>query len=91
MAATVRKSAFSQMLKDKEGNYNLREIVTLVFVVVTLVSWIAQQFFGVEVPEFMFYSFVSLVGAGCFGYSIERGISFTTTSKRKLIRYENED
>jgi hypothetical protein len=37
-----------------------------------LISWMAKQFFNKEVPEFMFYSFISLVGAGCFGYSIER-------------------
>ena len=61
-----------QILKDKDGCYNLRELVTLVFVVVTLVSWIGQQFFGIAVPEYMFYSFVSIIGAGCFGYSIEK-------------------
>ena len=27
------------------------------------------------IPEFMFYACVSLVGAGCFGYSIERRTS----------------
>lgn len=66
------KAFFRQILKDKEGSYNLRELVTLVFVVITIISWIAQQFFGLAVPEYMFYSFVSLIGAGCFGYSIER-------------------
>ena len=61
-----------QLMKDKEGNYSLREAVTLVFVAATLVSWLAQQFFAVAVPEYMFYSFVSIIGAGCFGYSIEK-------------------
>lgn len=61
-----------QILKDKEGCYNLRELVTMIFVVITIISWIAQQFFGIAVPEYMFYSFVSIIGAGCFGYSIER-------------------
>ena len=32
----------------------------------------AQQFFGKNIPEFMFYSFISLVAASCFGYSLER-------------------
>ena len=32
----------------------------------------AQQFFGKNIPEFMFYSFISLIAAGCFGYSIEK-------------------
>ena len=61
-----------QILKDKEGCYNLRELVTIIFVVITIISWLAQQFFGMAVPEYMFYSFVSIIGAGCFGYSIER-------------------
>lgn len=61
-----------QILKDKDGNYALRETVTMIFVFVTLISWLAQQFFAVAVPEYMFYSFVSIIGAGCFGYSIER-------------------
>lgn len=66
------KQYLKQILQDKEGNYNLREAVTLLFVVITIISWIADQFFGLKVPEYMFYSFVSLIGAGCFGYSLER-------------------
>lgn len=61
-----------QILKDKEGCYNLRELVTMIFVVIVIISWVAQQFFGMAVPEYMFYSFVSIIGAGCFGYSIEK-------------------
>ena len=64
-----------QLLQDKQGRFSLRELITLLFVLVILVSWVAQQFFGIGVPEYMFYSFVSLVGAGCFGYSIERRTS----------------
>lgn len=63
---------FKSLLKDKAGNYSLREFIAMLFVLVILASWIGQQFFRVEVPEFMFYSFVSIVFAGCFGYSIER-------------------
>lgn len=72
-----------QLMKDKEGNYSLREAVTLVFVAATLISWIAQQFFGITIPEFMFYSFVSIIGAGCFGYSIEK--------KNKSLTNENKE
>ena len=61
-----------QLLKDKNGNHSLREVATALFVIVLLVSWIAAQFFDKQMPEYMFYAFVSLVGAGCFGYSIER-------------------
>lgn len=66
------KYFFSQLFKDKDGNFSLRELVIALFIIVIIISWVAQQFFQLDVPEFMFYSFVSLVGAGCFGYSIER-------------------
>lgn len=71
------------LMKDKEGNYSLREAVTLVFVAATLISWIAQQFFGIEIPEYMFYSFVSLIGAGCFGYSFEKKTKQFTNDKNE--------
>lgn len=70
-----------QLMKDKEGNYSLREAVTLVFVAATLISWIAQQFLGIDVPEYMFYAFVSIIGAGCFGYSLEKKNKSTNESK----------
>jgi choline-glycine betaine transporter len=74
-----------QLMKDKDGNYCLREAVTLVFVAVTLISWIAQQFFGISVPEYMFYSFVSIIGAGCFGYSIEKKAKpYTNENKNEV-------
>ena len=66
------KNFFHQLLKDKDGNFSLRELAIALFILVIIISWIAQQFYNLNVPEFMFYSFVSLVGAGCFGYSIER-------------------
>ena len=66
------KNILSQMLRDKNGQYSLRECTILVLLMIVVVSWVAQQFFGLAVPEFMFYSFTSLIAAGCFGYSIER-------------------
>ena len=66
------KNFFQQLFKDKDSNFSLRELATAVFILVLITSWIAKQFFKLDVPEFMFYSFTSLVGAGCFGYSIER-------------------
>jgi choline-glycine betaine transporter len=78
------KKFLFEILKDKDGNYALREMVTMIFVVVTLISWIAQQFCGIAVPEYMFYSFVSIIGAGCFGYSIEKKTkSFTNETKNE--------
>ncbi|MFL5763557.1 MAG: hypothetical protein ACJ77K_06400 [Bacteroidia bacterium] len=38
----------------------------------SIVSWIGQQFFGVAVPEYMFYAFISMIGAAAFGYSLEK-------------------
>ena len=66
------KNFLQQLLKDKNGSFSLRELAIALFILVIIVSWIAKQFFKYDVPEFMFYSFVSLVGAGCFGYSIEK-------------------
>ena len=65
-------TALAELLKDKNGCHSLREVIIAIFVLVLLISWIANQFFGKQVPEHMFYALVSLVGAGCFGYSIER-------------------
>ncbi|MBA3972527.1 MAG: hypothetical protein H0X46_10405 [Bacteroidetes bacterium] len=61
-----------QLLKDKDGNFSLREVITLIYVLMSIISWISQQFFGAEVPEFMFYAFISMIGAGTFGYSLEK-------------------
>ena len=35
-------TALAQLLKDKNGNTSLREVVTVLFVIVLLVSWIAD-------------------------------------------------
>jgi len=61
-----------QLLKDKDGNFSLREAITLIYVLMSLISWIGQQFFNVHVPEYMFYSMMSMIGAGTFGYSLEK-------------------
>lgn len=63
---------FRQMFKDKNGCYSLRELATVILLLAIIASWLGKQFFDKEVPEFMFYSFASLIGAGCFGYSIEK-------------------
>lgn len=61
-----------QLFKDKNGNFSLREFATALFILVIITSWAARQFFGKEVPEYMFYTFASMIGAGCFGYSLEK-------------------
>lgn len=76
------------ILRDKNGYFNIREAVTLLFVAVTLISWAGQQFFGMDVPEYMFYAFVSLVGAGCFGYSLER--KQNTKNKFKNLKQDED-
>lgn len=82
------KRFVQNILRDKEGQYNIREVVTLLFVLALLVSWVAEQFCGIPVPEYMFYSFTSLIGAGCFGYSIERK---SITHTKKQIQRHDED
>lgn len=72
MQNTNSKDCLKQLFKDKNNCYSLREIATALLVLVLIGSWIAQQFFQKDIPEFMFYSFATLVGAGCFGYSIEK-------------------
>ncbi len=66
------KDILHQLLKDKDGNFSLREAVTLTYVLMSIISWVSQQFFGMEVPEYMFYAFISMIGAGTFGYSLEK-------------------
>ena len=66
------KAFFTQLFKDKNGCYSLREVAIALLILALLISWVAQQFFNKTVPEFMFYAFASLIGAGCFGYSLEK-------------------
>lgn len=66
------KTFFQQLFKDKNGNFSLREFAVAIFLILIVVSWIAQQFFRLDIPEFMFYSFITMIGAGYFGYSIEK-------------------
>jgi len=68
------KQFLQTLFKDKNGNYSLRELTVAILLAALLVSWIAQQFFSKAVPEFMFFTIASLVAAGCFGYSLEKGV-----------------
>jgi hypothetical protein len=63
---------FKDILKDKSGEWSLRELIIAISMVLVIASWAAQLAFSVPTPEYMFYSIVSLIAAGCFGYSIER-------------------
>jgi hypothetical protein len=72
-----KKDCMKQLFKDKNNCYSLREIATALLIIALITSWVAQQFFHKNIPEFMFYSFATLVGAGCFGYSIEKKTTIT--------------
>ncbi len=61
-----------ELLKDKTSNYSMRECVIAICMLLIIISWLAQILFNVTTPEYMFYSIVSLIAAGCFGYSIEK-------------------
>ena len=76
------KTFITQILQDKNGSFSLREALTIILILIIVISWIAQQFFGKNIPEFMFYSFISLIAASCFGYSLERK-SFEPSSNQK--------
>lgn len=82
------KDYLKDLLKDKTGSFSLREAVVAILLVVTLTAWIADQFFGLACPEFMFYGFISLIAAGCFGYSIERHNNFKNPFKKQ---YNNDE
>jgi hypothetical protein len=75
-----------EIFKDKEGRYSLREIATAIFIAVMIISWISEQFFSFKASEYMFYTFGSLVGAGCFSYSLER----RTINKNQSQNHEND-
>lgn len=60
------------LLKDKTDNYSLREVIIAISMLLVVASWIAQLAFNISTPEYMFYAVVSLIAAGCFGYSIEK-------------------
>ncbi len=60
------------LLKDKTNGYSLREVVIAICMLLVVASFIAQIVFNITTPEYMFYSIVSLIAAGCFGYSIEK-------------------
>jgi hypothetical protein len=66
------KHFIQQLFKDKNGNFSLREFAVAAFILVIITSWAARQFFQLEVPEYMFYTFATMIGTGCFGYSIEK-------------------
>ncbi|MEM6268345.1 MAG: hypothetical protein AAF998_02855 [Bacteroidota bacterium] len=61
-----------QLFKDKNGDFSLREISTVLFVLMTVLSWFVDTFTPLETPEYMFWGFLSLVGVGKFGYSFEK-------------------
>ena len=66
------KQIIHQLLQDKDGNFSLREAIALIYVIMSVIAWIGQQFFGIYVPEYMFYAFISMIGAAAFGYSLEK-------------------
>ena len=60
MSSPKKESCIKQLFKDKNNCYSLREIATALLLAATIASWIGQQFFSKQVPEFIFYSFATL-------------------------------
>lgn len=82
------QSKLIEFLHDKNGRLSLREIVVLISLLSVLISWIGQQFFQHPIPEFMFYAFVSMIGAGCFGYSLEKTTNQITNNQKSEQKEE---
>lgn len=80
------KDIIHQILKDKDGNFSLREVITIIYVLMSIISWIAQQFFDAHIPEYMFYAFISMIGAGTFGYSLEK-----SSKKQKKNKFKETE
>lgn len=66
------KNFFIQLFLDKDSKFSLREFTAFVYMLLTIIAWVGVQFFGQAVPQYMFYSFMSMIGASAFGYSLER-------------------
>lgn len=78
------------LLKDKCHNYSLRELVIAISMVLVIASWVAQVLFGIETPEYMFYSIISLIASGCFGYSIERKVNNQQKTDEEIENESNK-
>ena len=70
-----------ELIKDKDGNFSMREITIVLNLLMLVASWIGHQFFLKQVPEFMFYGFISIIVGGVFGYSLERKSKGTQPSE----------
>lgn len=51
---------FRDILKVN-GKYDPKRVLLLTFAVVVIASWMAQQFFRLDVPEFMFRLLVDIL------------------------------
>ena len=74
------KQFLKHILKDKTGTYSMREVVIAISMLLVVISWLTQLIFHIATPEYMFYSIVSLIATGCFGYSIEKKPTDTTNT-----------
>jgi len=62
--------------KDKLNNPCGREVTVFIFVLIVIISWIAEQFYDKHVPEFMFLGFIGVITAGIGLYTIEKPNDF---------------
>ena len=58
--------------KDKQQNPSGRELTVFIFVLMVIISWIGEQFFGKHIPQWMFIAFISLIAAGIGLYTFEK-------------------
>jgi cadmium resistance protein CadD (predicted permease) len=76
--------------QDKNQNSSGREATVFIFVVVVIISWIAEQFYDKHVPEFMFLGFIGIITAGIGLYTIEKPIS-DNENKTNININENDN
>lgn len=57
--------------KDKQQNPSGRELTVFTFVIVVIISWIAQQFLGKPIEQWMFLTFIGVITAGIGLYTFE--------------------
>lgn len=66
------KKFINDLLRDKDGAFNLREISSFIFLLLIVFSWAAETLLGLSVPHYLVYLFFGGLGIGGVGYSIER-------------------
>ena len=58
------KRFFSQMFQDIDGYYSSKRFMVLISMVILIVTWSVNIFYGLQVTEFIFEGFLYIVVVG---------------------------